>query len=35
LVEDDGMDHIDTKLLRLRFPDDLRINDVKKFLNSS
>lgn len=35
LVEDDGMEHIDTKLLRLRFPDDLRINDVKKFLNSS
>lgn len=32
---DDGMEHIDTKLLRLRFPDDLRINDVKKFLNSS
>jgi anaphase-promoting complex subunit 1 len=35
LVEDDGMEQIDTKLLRLRFPDDLRINDVKKFLNSS
>lgn len=35
LTEDDGMEHIDTKLLRLRFPDDLRINDVKKFLNSS
>lgn len=35
LIEDDGMEHIDTKLLRLRFPDDLRINDVKKFLNSS
>lgn len=35
LVEDDGMEHIDTKLLRLRFPEDLRINDVKKFLNSS
>lgn len=35
LVEDNGMEHIDTKLLRLRFPDDLRINDVKKFLNSS
>lgn len=35
LSEDDGMEHIDTKLLRLRFPDDLRINDVKKFLNSS
>lgn len=34
-VEDDGMEQIDTKLLRLRFPDDLRINDVKKFLNSS
>ena len=34
IVEDDGMEHIDTKLLRLRFPD-LRINDVKKFLNSS
>jgi anaphase-promoting complex subunit 1 len=35
IVEDDGMEHIDTKLLRLRFPDDLRINDVKRFLNSS
>lgn len=35
LIEEDGMEHIDTKLLRLRFPDDLRINDVKKFLNSS
>lgn len=34
IVEDDGMEHIDTKLLRLRFPD-LRINDVKMFLNSS
>lgn len=35
MVEDNGMEQIDTKLLRLRFPDDLRINDVKKFLNSS
>lgn len=35
MVEDDGMEHMDTKLLRLRFPDDLRINDVRKFLNSS
>ncbi|KAG5683225.1 hypothetical protein PVAND_012519 [Polypedilum vanderplanki] len=35
LIEYDGMENTDTKLLRLRFPDDLRINDVKKFLNSS
>ena len=34
-VEENGMEYIDTKLLRLRFPDDLRINDVKAFLNSS
>ncbi|XP_065086104.1 anaphase-promoting complex subunit 1-like [Ochlerotatus camptorhynchus] len=33
--EENGMENIDTKLLRLRFPDDLRINDVKSFLNSS
>ncbi|XP_062701630.1 anaphase-promoting complex subunit 1 [Aedes albopictus] len=33
--EENGMENIDTKLLRLRFPDDLRINDVKAFLNSS
>ena len=36
IVEDDGMEHIvDTKLLRLRFQSDLRINEVKKSLNSS
>lgn len=29
------MENIDTKLLRLRFADDLRINDVQHFLNSS
>ncbi|XP_055551724.1 anaphase-promoting complex subunit 1 [Wyeomyia smithii] len=33
--EESGMENMDTKLLRLRFPDDLRINDVKTFLNSS
>lgn len=33
--DDDGMEHMDTKLLRLRFPTDLRINDVRNFLNSS
>ncbi|XP_058442829.1 anaphase-promoting complex subunit 1 isoform X2 [Malaya genurostris] len=33
--EESGLENMDTKLLRLRFPDDLRINDVKLFLNSS
>lgn len=33
--EESGMENMDTKLLRLRFPDDLRINDVKSYLNSS
>ncbi|XP_058812243.1 anaphase-promoting complex subunit 1 [Topomyia yanbarensis] len=33
--EESGLENMDTKLLRLRFPDDLRINDVKSFLNSS
>lgn len=33
--DEDGMEHMDTKLLRLRFPTDLRINDVRTFLNSS
>lgn len=33
--DESGMENMDTKLLRLRFPDDLRINDVKTFLNSS
>ncbi|XP_055586614.1 anaphase-promoting complex subunit 1 [Uranotaenia lowii] len=33
--EESGMENMDTKLLRLRFPDDLRIKDVKTFLNSS
>ncbi|XP_055636412.1 anaphase-promoting complex subunit 1 isoform X2 [Toxorhynchites rutilus septentrionalis] len=32
--DESGMENMDTKLLRLRFPDDLRINDVKTFLNS-
>lgn len=35
ITEDDGMENMDTKLFRLRFPEDLRINDVQKFLNSS
>lgn len=33
--EEDGMAHIDTRLLRLRFPSDLRINVVRSYLNSS
>lgn len=33
--EEDGMENTDTALLRLRFPNDLRINTVRNFLNSS
>lgn len=33
--EEDGMENTDTGLLRLRFPNDLRINTVRNFLNSS
>lgn len=33
--EEDGMENTDTGLLRLRFPNDLRINNVRNFLNSS
>lgn len=33
--EEDGMEFTDTKLLRLRFPKDLRVNTVRSFLNSS
>ncbi|XP_036221809.2 anaphase-promoting complex subunit 1 isoform X2 [Bactrocera oleae] len=32
---DDGMDNIDTKLLNLRFPDDMRIAEVRRLLTSS
>lgn len=32
---DDGMDQMDTKLLRLRFPDDLRTHEVRRLLASS
>lgn len=32
---DDGMLNIDTKLLRLRFPADLRIQEVRRLLDSS
>lgn len=35
VIINDGMQHIDTKLLSLRFPDDLRICEVRKFLSSS
>ncbi|KAH8304880.1 hypothetical protein KR018_006035 [Drosophila ironensis] len=31
----DGMDNMDTKLLRLRFPDDMRVEEVRRLLNSS
>lgn len=32
---DDGMDDIETNLLRLRFPDDRRVAEVRKLLQSS
>lgn len=32
---EDGMEQMDTKLLLLRFPDDLRINEVRRLLTSS
>ncbi|XP_075158873.1 anaphase promoting complex subunit 1 [Haematobia irritans] len=32
---DDGMDNIDTKLLSLRFPDDMRVSEVRRLLSSS
>lgn len=32
---DDGMEHIFTKLLQLRFPEDLRINEIRRLLSSS
>ncbi|KAL7744257.1 hypothetical protein ACLKA6_009216 [Drosophila palustris] len=31
----DGMDNMDTKLLRLRFPDDMRVEEVRRLLNSA
>ncbi|XP_030380933.1 anaphase-promoting complex subunit 1 [Scaptodrosophila lebanonensis] len=34
-LRNDGMDNIDTKLLRLRFPDDMRVEEVRRLLNSS
>lgn len=34
-VNTDGMNHIYTKLIRLRFPKDLRIEDVRQMLASS
>ncbi|XP_037936242.1 anaphase-promoting complex subunit 1 [Teleopsis dalmanni] len=34
-ILDDGMDNIDTKLLSLRFPDDMRIAEVRRLLTSS
>ncbi|XP_022110916.1 anaphase-promoting complex subunit 1-like isoform X2 [Acanthaster planci] len=33
--EDDGMGHLDQELLRLRFPDDLRVQEVRRLLQSS
>lgn len=35
VYDEDGMEYLDTKLLRLRYPTDLRIYDVRHFLNSS
>lgn len=32
---EDGMEHMATKLFLLRFPDDLRINEVQRILSSS
>lgn len=34
-ILNDGMHHIDTKLLSLRYSDDMRISEVRKFLSSS
>uniref|UniRef100_A0A7G3ADA9 Putative anaphase-promoting complex apc subunit 1 meiotic check point regulator/tsg24 n=1 Tax=Lutzomyia longipalpis TaxID=7200 RepID=A0A7G3ADA9_LUTLO len=34
-VEEDGMEEIDSKLFCLRFPDDLRIHEVRRLLNSA
>ncbi|XP_034650000.1 anaphase-promoting complex subunit 1 [Drosophila subobscura] len=31
----DDMDNMDTKLLRLRFPDDMRVEEVRRLLSSS
>ncbi|XP_017115012.1 anaphase-promoting complex subunit 1 [Drosophila elegans] len=31
----DDMDNMDTKLLRLRFPDDMRVEEVRRLLNST
>ncbi|XP_030854571.1 anaphase-promoting complex subunit 1 [Strongylocentrotus purpuratus] len=33
--ERDGMEHLDQELLRLRFPDDLRVQEVRRLLQSS
>ncbi|XP_035687108.1 anaphase-promoting complex subunit 1-like isoform X1 [Branchiostoma floridae] len=33
--DDDGMDTLDQELLKLRFPDDLRVQEVRKLLQSS
>uniref|UniRef100_A0AAG5DRA5 Anaphase-promoting complex subunit 1 n=1 Tax=Anopheles atroparvus TaxID=41427 RepID=A0AAG5DRA5_ANOAO len=35
LEREDGMDNLDVELLRLRFPHDRRIDDVRSFLTSS
>uniref|UniRef100_W4VRH0 Putative anaphase-promoting complex apc subunit 1 meiotic check point regulator/tsg24 n=1 Tax=Corethrella appendiculata TaxID=1370023 RepID=W4VRH0_9DIPT len=34
-TEENGMEDTDTKLLKLSFPNDLRVKDVQTFLNSS
>ncbi|XP_023031148.1 anaphase-promoting complex subunit 1 [Drosophila willistoni] len=34
-LRNDDMDNMDTKLLRLRFPDDMRVEEVRRLLNSS
>uniref|UniRef100_A0A1B0CZC3 Anaphase-promoting complex subunit 1 middle domain-containing protein n=1 Tax=Phlebotomus papatasi TaxID=29031 RepID=A0A1B0CZC3_PHLPP len=34
-AEEDGMEDIDSKLFCLRFPDDLRIHEVRRLLNSA
>ncbi|KAJ6638177.1 Anaphase-promoting complex subunit 1 [Pseudolycoriella hygida] len=34
-LADDGMEHIYTKLLQLRFPEDLRIVEIRRLLSSS
>ncbi|XP_033629947.1 anaphase-promoting complex subunit 1-like [Asterias rubens] len=33
--EEDGMSHLDQELLRLRFPDDLRVQEVRRLFQSS